>query len=94
MPHVLIHHKVRDFGKWKPFSDRHQSYRKVSGSITTRLFQNAEDPNDVIVLAEWDSVDHARDFDSSEDLKKTTEKAVVFGYPISSCSKKIQDYKT
>jgi heme-degrading monooxygenase HmoA len=94
MPHLLIHHKVRDFGKWKPFFDRHQNYRKISGAINTQLFQNVEDPNDVFVLAEWDSDEHARDFASSEDLKKTMEKAGVFGNPHILLLKKIQEYKT
>jgi len=59
-----------------------------------QLFQNVEDPDDVFVLAEWDSVENARTFVSSEDLKKTMEQAGVYGNPHVLLLKKIQEYKS
>jgi heme-degrading monooxygenase HmoA len=78
---MIVHHKVRDFEKWKPFFDQHENMQKISGSKSSQVFQNAEDPNDVFILFEWDSIENARKFSASEDLKKTMEKAGVIGIP-------------
>lgn len=93
MPYMLVHHKVRDFGKWKPFFDRHESTRKAGGSKSGQVFQNVEDPNDVFVLFEWDSAENAKKFGTSEDLKKTMEQAGVMGAPHVHILKEVQKYR-
>jgi heme-degrading monooxygenase HmoA len=81
MPHMVVHHKVRDFEKWKTFFDQHENMQKISGSKSVRVFQNAEDSTDVFILFEWDSIENAKKFSASEDLKKTMEKAGVISIP-------------
>jgi hypothetical protein len=93
MPHMLVHHKVRDFGKWKPFFDRHESARKTGGSKSALVFQNVEDPTDVFILFEWDSVENAKKFGMYEDLKKTMEQAGVIGIPHMHILKEVQKNK-
>jgi heme-degrading monooxygenase HmoA len=93
MVHILTHAKVRDFGKWKPFFDRDESTRKKSGSKGSQVFQNVEDPTDVFILLEWDSVENAKKFSTSEDLKKTMEAAGVLGVPHIHMVKEIQKSK-
>jgi len=90
---MLVHYKVRDFGKWKPFFDRYESTRKLSGSKSAQVFQNVEDPTDVFILFEWDSVENARKFSMSEDLKKTREQAGVIGIPHTHILKEVQKNK-
>ena len=93
MPHMLVHHKVRDFAKWKPFYDRDESNRKSHGSKGAQLFQNAEDPTDVFILMEWDLAENAKKFSMSEDLKKTMEAAGVVGVPHIHLLKEVQKSK-
>ncbi len=81
MPTMLVHHQVRDFAKWKPFFDRDEPRRKSSGSKGSRVFQNPENPNDVFILFEWDTLENAKKFGMSEDLKKVMEQAGVTGQP-------------
>jgi len=81
MPHMLVHHKVRDFAQWKPFFDRQESTRKASGSKSAQVFQNTDDPTDVFILFEWDMLENAKKFSMSEDLKRTMEQAGVLGKP-------------
>ena len=81
MPHMIVHHKVRDFEKWKTFFDQHEITRKMSGSKNSQVFQNTEDSTDVFILFEWDSIENARKFSASEDVKKTMEKAGVINIP-------------
>jgi heme-degrading monooxygenase HmoA len=81
MPHMMVHHKVSDFTKWKPFFDGHESTRKAAGSKGATVFQNIADPTDVFILFAWDSAENARTFGASEDLKKVMERAGVIGIP-------------
>lgn len=41
------------------------------------LFRTADDPNDLAILVEWDSVENAQGFTESEDLREAMERASV-----------------
>jgi heme-degrading monooxygenase HmoA len=81
MPHMLVRHKVEDYAKWKPIYDQHASTRRASGSKGAHLFRNVDNPNEIIILFEWDDLSKARNFARSEDLIKTMKKAGVIGKP-------------
>ena len=66
MPYILVRQKVEDYAKWKPFFDQHSATRQSSGSRGGRLFRNAHDPNELVVLFEWDDLEKARQFAQSE----------------------------
>ena len=51
MASMIIHHKVRDYAAWRPGYDAHESSR-VGAEITHgRVYRNAEDPNDIVIVA-------------------------------------------
>jgi heme-degrading monooxygenase HmoA len=77
MPHILVHIKVRSFAQWKPAFDSHEATRKNIGSKGVQVFQSAEDPSEIFILFEWDSVDNAKKFLASDDLKKAMEQGGV-----------------
>jgi len=81
MAYLLVRHKVKDYSKWKPIFDEHAATRKVSGSKGGRLFRNADNPNETFILFEWESIEKAKKFAQSEDLKKTMLKAGVSDKP-------------
>lgn len=81
MPYVLIRHKVRDYAKWKPMFDKHGSTRKAGGCKGGHLFRSADDPNEVVVLFEWDNLGKARQFVQSKDLREVMERAGVADQP-------------
>jgi heme-degrading monooxygenase HmoA len=81
MPHMLIHHTVRDFKQWKPVFDQHEETRRAGGSKHAQVFQTVNDPSDIFILFEWDSVENAKKFVQSDELKKTMELAGVVGKP-------------
>jgi heme-degrading monooxygenase HmoA len=93
MPYMLVHHQVSDFAKWKPFFDKDESTRKTSGSKSAQVFQNSENPSDVFILFEWDTVENAKKFGMSDDLKKTMEQAGVIGRPHIHFLKEVQKSK-
>jgi heme-degrading monooxygenase HmoA len=81
MPYLLIRHKVEDYERWKPFFDENATARGQSGSKGAQLFRNADDPNEIVILFEWDELDNARQFAHSEDLRETMQRAGVAGRP-------------
>ena len=81
MVHVLLHHRVSDFSRWKESFDSHLSTRKQAGEIGFHLFQSVDDPREVTLLLDWDSLEHARKFMGSEDLRGRMQQAGVVGAP-------------
>ena len=60
MAYVLVSHKAEDYNKWKPVYDGHESTRKKSGSRGAHLFRNKDNPNEIVILLEWDSFENAK----------------------------------
>jgi heme-degrading monooxygenase HmoA len=81
MAQLIIRHKVKDYPKWKSMFDEHGAKRKAAGSKGGRLFRNEKDPNEVVILFEWEDLSRARQFAESEDLRQTMERAGVVGKP-------------
>jgi hypothetical protein len=81
MVHILVRHSVADFNRWKESFDSHLSARLHAGELGFRLFQGVDDPRDVTLLLDWDSVEHARKFMSSEELRGRMQQAGVVGLP-------------
>jgi heme-degrading monooxygenase HmoA len=81
MPYMIVRHKVEDYERWKPVFDEHASVREQSGSQGGRLFRNADDPNETLILWTWDNLDNARAFAQSQDLRETMRRAGVIEPP-------------
>jgi heme-degrading monooxygenase HmoA len=81
MAHLLVHHQVGDFDTWKAAFDQHDATRRASGGGNYMLFRSADDPNEVVVVFEWDSVENARAFSTSDDLREAMQRAGVAGPP-------------
>ena len=81
MPYVLIRHKVEDYAKWKTIFDEHGATRGAAGCKGGQLLRNADDPNELVILFEWDDLDKARQFGQSDDLRETMERAGVADRP-------------
>ena len=81
MPYLLVRHKVEDYAKWKRVFDDHRVIRKASGSKGGRLYRNANDPSEVVILFEWESLEKVRQFSESADLRETMQRAGVSDQP-------------
>jgi hypothetical protein len=81
MPYVLVRHKVEDYARWRPTYDEHATTRKGYGSKGSRVFRNAQDPNEIVALFEWDDLNNARRFLQSEDLREAMQQAGVVDQP-------------
>jgi heme-degrading monooxygenase HmoA len=81
MPSMLVRHKVHDYARWKTIFDEHGATRQASGSRGGRLFRNADDPNEVVAIFEWDDLEKARQLAQSDDLRETMQRAGVADRP-------------
>ena len=66
MVHVLVRHKVSDYNRWKEAFDSHLNARKRAGETGFRLFHNVEDMREIFLLLDWQSVEEARKFMTSD----------------------------
>ena len=55
MPHAVARIRVADFDRFiKTFETRGKAKRAEHGSRSATVFRNAEDPNEVITVFDWD----------------------------------------
>jgi heme-degrading monooxygenase HmoA len=73
--------KVTDYEKWKSAFDAHSVIRQAHGSRGGQLFRNAADPNELVVLLEWDVLEQARQFAQSEEFREVMQRAGVVDQP-------------
>lgn len=81
MVHVIVRHKVADYGRWKEAFDGHLNARKAAGEVGHRVLLSVDDPREVTILLDWDSLERARRFAGSDDLKQTMKNSGVVGDP-------------
>jgi heme-degrading monooxygenase HmoA len=81
MTYVLVLHHVEDYSRWKLVYDEDRVVRKDKGSKGSSVLRNADDPNHIVVITEWENLESAKNFAESEDLKNTMQRAGVIGRP-------------
>ncbi len=81
MVHVLIHHEVADYSAWKTMFDSHLGWRHKHGERSCRIFRSAGNVNNLTLLFEWESLESARAFIGSGELKVKMAGAGVKGEP-------------
>jgi hypothetical protein len=81
MINVLIHHEVADYMAWKAVFDSALDWRHKHGERSCRIFRSAGNVNDLTLLFEWESLEKARAFIASEELKTKMAGAGVKGLP-------------
>ena len=78
---MYVRHKVADFKKWKPVYDEHDAVRKQSGCKSSTVFINAQNPNEILAVLDWDTKDQALKFGQSPGLKEAEERGGVISVP-------------
>lgn len=91
MATVLVRHKVGDYAQWKTVYDEAKNMVKSKGCKKQRLLKNSADPNELVVLSEFDSMDQAKEFAGSDELKQAMQKAGVAGEPSVSFFEEVED---
>ena len=78
---LLVQHPVNDYVEWKKGFDSAADFRADRGVRSSLALQEADDPNMVTVLLEWDDLNQAREFADSPRLKDAMGRSGVQGVP-------------
>ncbi len=81
MAYILFQQSVEDYDKWKPLFYGDGPIRQAGGSKGGIVLRNADDPHHITVLLEWDSLENARAFVSSDELRERMQRAGVTSSP-------------
>jgi len=80
MPYGLqVRLKVKDYARWKSDFDREDTIaiRKAGGEKSYQIFRTIDDPNTLVLLCEWDSLDNLQKYAQSEELRELMQWAGV-----------------
>ncbi len=81
MAFLIVRHKVRDFDTWKKVFDAHGKGRREAGSKGGRIYRTRENPCDVLVVCEWDTMERMRAFTQTGGHDEIQAQAGVIGTP-------------
>jgi len=81
MVRIFVRHTVTDYGRWRQEYDSFGEERGPLGVRGDAVFQSVDDPNDLTVWHDFDSLEQAQAFASSEALLQTMGRAGVEGEP-------------
>jgi quinol monooxygenase YgiN len=77
MVNLFIRQKVKDYIIWKAAFDASLGTRQASGERSYQIFQPDDDPNNLLLFFEWDSLTNARTFMTSPEMKEVMGQAGV-----------------
>jgi antibiotic biosynthesis monooxygenase (ABM) superfamily enzyme len=78
---LVATHKVESFERWKPAFDGVAAIKRGYGWKQSSVYAIDGDRNNVLVMEEFDTLEHAKAFASSPELKAALGKAGVVGAP-------------
>jgi ABC-type sugar transport system substrate-binding protein len=78
---MFVHHEVTDYAAWKKAYDGFRPTQKKMGIYAQAVYQSTDNPNDVTVTHDFHSLEKAKAFVASPELKAAMEKAGVKGAP-------------
>ena len=82
MSYMYIVHTVEDYAKWRTiFDEDARTNHRANGITESRVFRNADKPNEIIVTLKLDDLEKARQYTQSESLKEAMQRAGVIGPP-------------
>ncbi len=82
MVFINVRITVADYPIWRKFFDGDEARRRVGGATgINQIYRDAEDPNTVNLILEWDNAENARKFLDDPALREVMQKSGVIGAP-------------
>jgi hypothetical protein len=79
---MIIRHKVRDYGQWRPVFDGHAEMQRAAGLSNPRVYHSADsNKSEIVVVFDTEETKKAKDFAASADLKEVMAKSGVLDPP-------------
>ena len=81
MPYTLSRITVKDYEEYmRVFQDT--ALRQSNGPRSVRLFRSTDDPQDLVLLLEWEDLEKAAQFRQSDELRERQQRAGVVSQPV------------
>ena len=81
MATLFVRHQVADYRKWRQVYDEFDAVRRGMGVTSHGVYQLDGNPNDVTAYHEFDTMESAKAFAGSPQLKEAMGRAGVQGAP-------------
>ena len=81
MATAIVQHHVTDYEKWYPVYVEHGAVRRQHGGTGHAIFRAADDPNNLIILNHFATLDGAKAFAQDPSLPDAMERAGVDSAP-------------
>ena len=78
---MYVHHEVNDYAVWRKAYNDFDSTRRKMGVTGQAVYRSIDNPNDVTVTHDFRSVEKAKSFAASAELKAAMDRAGVKGAP-------------
>lgn len=81
MVKLFIHHKVANYATWRPVFDGLEDDRRAAGSSGHQVFRNAADPNEIVVIETYGTLEQAQNWSQSSTIREAMQRAGVVSQP-------------
>ena len=78
---LFVRHEVNDYAAWRKAYNDFGKARRNLGVTAQAVYRSTESPNDITVTQDFKSMEQAKAFIASPDLKAAMDKAGVKGAP-------------
>jgi len=78
---LTVRHHVQDYAAWRQIYGEFAPVQKAAGVIEESVYQDKDEPNDVLVLHRFTDRAKADTFLASSELRETMQRAGVVGQP-------------
>ncbi len=75
MVYALVNIKTGDFEKWKAGFEAAAGLRQSYGSKGVRAFRNADKPDEILVLGEYESMEKMKQMFASQEFREAAKNA-------------------
>ena len=67
---LIVRRKLRDYDAWRKVVSEMDGVRQKHGSRGATVYRNAKDPNDVVMVFEWDDQKRYTDYFDLPEVQK------------------------
>ena len=78
---VIVQHHVADYDRWLPVFNEHEAVRRQNGATGHSISRDVADPNTIIIVNEFATVEGARAFSQDPSLPAAMARGGVEGPP-------------
>lgn len=81
MTKVIVQHHVSDYDRWLPVFTEHEGVRRQHGATGHSISREVADPNSVVIINDFATIEGARAFSQDPSLPAAMERSGVDSAP-------------